>query len=283
MNAMNAVDSAQARLWNGPAGQAWVEAQVILDRMFEPLERMLVDTVVAASARHVLDIGCGTGATVLAACRALGPHAQCTGVDISAPMIAAACARADREGLAAAFICADAQVHAFEPAGADMIVSRFGVMFFDDPLAAFANLRRAARLGAGLRCLAWRSAAENPFMTTAERAAAPFLPALPARRPDGPGQFAFADPDRVRGILAGSGWTDIDIHPVDVALTLPEPDLMQYLTRLGPLGLVLDQAAEATRARIIQAVRAAFEPYVQGAAVVYAAALWSVAATAPFA
>lgn len=264
MNAMNAVDSGQARLWNGPAGQAWVEAQAILDRMFEPLERMLVDAVVAASARHVLDIGCGTGATVLAACRALGPPARCTGIDIAAPIIAAARARADREGLAAGFICADAQAHGFEPGGADMIVSRFGVMFFDDPLAAFANLRRAARPGAGLRCLAWRSAAENPFMTTAERAAAPFLPALPARRP-------------------GSGWTDIDINPVDVALTLPEPDLMQYLTRLGPLGLVLDQADGAIRARIIETVRAAFDPYVRSAEVRFAAALWSVAATAPFA
>ena len=108
-------------------------------------------------------------------------------------MIAAARARAERERTPADFVCADAEVHAFEPASFDTIISRFGVMFFDDPVRAFANLRRAARDDARVRCIAWRSAADNPFMTTAERAAAPLLPTLPARRPDAPGQFAFAN------------------------------------------------------------------------------------------
>ena len=176
-------------------------------------------------------------------------------------MIAAARARAEREGMPASFIRANAQTHAFEPASFDTIISRFGVMFFDDSVAAFANLRRAARDDAELRFIAWRSAAENPFMTTAERAAAPLLPNLPARRPDAPGQFAFADRRRVYSILEESGWAEIDIQPIDVACTLPEK-------RIGPL---LHPARSRrphssgrgrwdSHAQVIETVRAAFDP-----------------------
>jgi hypothetical protein len=195
-------------------------------------------------------------------------------------MIAAARARAEREGTPAHFIRADAQAHPFEPASVDTIMSRFGVMFFADPVAAFANLRRAATADAAMRLLAWRSAAENPFMTTAERAAAPLLPDLPPRRPDAPGQFAFADDRRVHGILADSGWTDIDIHAIDVECTLPERDLVPYLTRLGPVGQALQDADEQTKARVLDVVRPAFDPYVGGAEVRFTAACWMIAARA---
>ncbi|MEC7052204.1 hypothetical protein RFN57_07930 [Streptomyces violaceochromogenes] len=117
-------------------------------------------------------------------------------------------------------------------------------------------------------------------MTTAERAAAPFLPDLPARRPDQPGQFAFADPERVRRILAESGWAGIDIQPVDVVCALPEKDLVTYFTRLGPLGMVLPGADERTRAEIVEAVRPAFDPFVRGTEVRYTAACWMVSARA---
>jgi SAM-dependent methyltransferase len=237
--------------------------------------------VARAGARRVLDIGCGTGATTLAIARHLGASGSCTGADISAPMIASARERAAREGLATArFVCADAQTHAFEPASADAIVSRFGVMFFADPVAAFANLRRAAAPGAALGCLAFRSAAENAFMTTAERAAAPLLPALPARRLDGPGQFAFADSDRVAGILAEAGWTEATLQPIDVVCVFPARDLDVYFTRLGPVGLALQAADEVTRAQVVDAVRSAFEPFVRGGDVQFTAACWHLAARA---
>jgi hypothetical protein len=162
-----------------------------------------------------------------------------------------------------------------------MIISRFGVMFFDDSVKAFANLRRAARDGAELRFLAWRSPAENPFMTTAERAAAPLLPNIPAREPDAPGQFAFADRHRVNRVLAQSGWAEIDIRPVDVSCNLPEKELVRYFTQLGPLGRVLHEADEQTRTQIVEKVRAAFDPYVHGDAVRFNAACWIVDARSP--
>ena len=270
----------QLALWNGVAGRAWVDAQESLDRLFKPFEDLLVAAVAARHASRVLDIGCGTGSTTLAIQRQLGAQGRCVGLDISEPMIALARARAAREHAHARFICADAQTHRFEPASFDMLVSRFGVMFFNDSVRAFANLRRAAQRDAALELIAWRSPAENAFMTTAERAAAPFLPELPARRPNAPGQFAFADRNRVHTILEESGWAEIDIEPIDVACVLPERELVAYLTRLGPVGLILKEADDATRQRVVETVRAAFDPYVHGTEVRFTSACWLVRARA---
>ncbi|RAS05048.1 class I SAM-dependent methyltransferase [Cupriavidus alkaliphilus] len=270
----------QAALWNGASGQAWVEHQGLLDNMFRPLEAQLVQAAGNAAAQRILDVGCGTGSTTLALARHLGVEGHCTGIDISAPMLAAARSRAQREGIDASFVHADAQEHAFAPASFDLIVSRLGVMFFDDPVRAFANLRWAATSDARLHCIAWRSAAENPFMTTAERAAAPLLPGLPPRRPGAPGQFAFGDRERVLSILQASGWDDINIVPTDVTCALPEPALVDYLSRLGPVGLALQGADATTRERVIDTVRAAFAPYVHGDTVRYTAACWTITARA---
>jgi SAM-dependent methyltransferase len=269
----------QITLWNGVAGQAWVDEQALLDRVLAPFQDLLVKAVRASAARRVLDVGCGTGSTAVAVARLLD-GGRCTGIDVSEPMIAAARARAERERAPASFLRADAQVYAFEPGSFDMIISRFGVMFFADPVQAFANLRRAAEDDAGLRFVCWRSAAENPFMTTAERAAAPLLPGLPARQPDAPGPFALADEGRLARILEESGWTAIDIQPIDVPCTLPEPELDRYLTRFGPVGLALGAVDEPTRTRVIQTVRAAFDPFVHGGEVRYTAACWMVGARA---
>jgi SAM-dependent methyltransferase len=268
----------QARLWNGSAGRAWVDTQATLERLFQPFEDLLAEAASARPGSRVLDVGCGTGSTTLAFARLRGDEAGCVGIDISEPMIAVARSRAEREGSPASFICANAQTHAFEPASFDSIMSRFGVMFFDDPVRAFANLRHAARDNAELRFIAWRSAAENPFMTTAERAAAPLLPNLPARRSDAPGQFAFGDKRRVHAILDESGWADIDIQPIDVPCTMLETELSGYLSRLGPVGNVLQQAGEHVRSQVIDAVRAAFEPFVHGDEVRLTAACWMVVA-----
>jgi hypothetical protein len=117
-------------------------------------------------------------------------------------------------------------------------------------------------------------------MTTAERAAAPLLPSVPPRVPDAPGQFGFADDRRVRRILEQSGWTQIDIQPIDVACTLPERELTRHATRFGPLARVLQGADDETRTRVVETVRAAFEPYVHGSEVRYDAACWMIEARA---
>jgi SAM-dependent methyltransferase len=273
------IENQQTALWNGAAGRAWVDGQQLLDDLYAPFEDLLVEAMAALDPRSVLDVGCGTGATTLAIARRLGPTSRCVGIDISGPMLAAARGRADQAGLAAGFIHADAQDHPFDPASVDAIVSRFGVMFFADPVRAFSNLHRASTAGARLQCIAWRSAAENPFMTAAERAAAPLLPGMPPRKA-GPGQFAFADAGHVRSILAASGWTDVDIQPIDVACTMPESALLPYATRLGPVGLKLQDLDEAARAPVVDAMRDAFAPYVSGGTVRFTAACWMLCARA---
>ncbi|HEY4210253.1 MAG TPA: class I SAM-dependent methyltransferase [Steroidobacteraceae bacterium] len=282
MNTPQRNDTGQRALWNDSAGRAWVEMQAVLDQVLKPFQDLLLDEVRATGEsgplREVLDIGCGAGSTTLAVARELGPKGRCVGVDISEPLVAAARARAVSEGSAGSFIHADAQEYPFEAESFDCVISRFGVMFFDDPVRAFANLRRAAKAGGALRCIAWRSAAENPFMTTAERAAAPLLQNLPARQPNAPGQFALGDRSRIATILAESGWTEVEIQPVDVLCTLLEKDLTGYLTRLGPVGIALKELDDRTRSQVVEAVRAAFEPYVTGAEVRFTAACWMVRA-----
>ncbi|PNX03234.1 SAM-dependent methyltransferase [Burkholderia sp. 129] len=248
-------------------------------RMFEPFAQRLVEA--ARTGRRVLDVGCGAGATTLAVAQRLGARGRCVGVDVSRPLIAAARARAERGGVPASFVHADAQTHAFVPASFDTIISRFGVMFFENAVDAFANLLRAATSDASLAFVAWRTAAENPFMTTAERAAAPLVPNLPARQPDAPGQFFFGDARRIETVLAQSGWCGIDVRPIDVECTLPERELIGHFSRLGPLGQLFGDLDDATRARVVDTVRAAFAPYVHGAEVRFTAACWLVGARAP--
>ena len=135
------INQKQAEVWNGEGGRAWVEGRALLDHMYQPV----VDAIVAAcpptKGNHVLDVGSGTGAVTIAYARHLDAGPACVGIDFSSPMIAAARARSQREGAKASFIQGDAQIYPFEEASFDLLVSRFGVMFFDDPVRAFTNLR----------------------------------------------------------------------------------------------------------------------------------------------
>lgn len=270
-----------AGLWNGGAGHAWVEEQELVDRMFGPIEDLLLEAVAPGQALRALDVGCGTGGTTLALARRLGPGARCTGIDISAPMVEAARRRAANAGAGLDFVCADAARHAFVPGSFDLVVSRFGVMFFDDPAAAFARLRRAARAGGELRFVAWRGAEENAFMTAAERAARPLLPDLPRRAPDEAGQFGLAREARVRDVLAQAGWEHVGCVPVDLPCAFPEAELDGYLARMGPVGRALETAGGALRERVLARVRTAFDPWVAAGAVRFTAACWLVTARAP--
>ena len=269
----------QAAVWNGPGGHGWVAMQDVLDELFRPFEILLADTAATMESRSVLDVGCGTGGTTLALARRLSPDAECTGIDISEPMITAARERAEHAEVAAEFIRADAELHPFTPERFDTIVSRFGVMFFADPARAFENVRRATAPAGSLCVIVWRDPAENPFMTTAETAAAPLIE-LPPRTPGGPGQFAFAEPTRVRGILGDAGWHDVDLQPIDVECSMPERHLEPYLTHLGSLGRALTTMDAEARAQIIGAVLPAFDRYRVGGDVRFTAACWVVTAAA---
>lgn len=271
---------------------AWGEVQDLLARTARPHELLLADAARTAGARTVLDVGCGTGGTTLALAHALGPDAHITGIDIAAPMLAAARERLEEAAGAAGASSAagvaavelvegDAQTYGFERGVFDLVVSRCGVMFFEDPVAAFANLRAATRAGGGLRMVVWRSAEENAFMTAAVRAARPLVAPelLPEPVPNAPGQFAFANERFLRGVLEEAGWADVELRELDTRCVFPEAQLMPYVTRVGAVANVLPRLDDQMRARVLEVVREAFAPFVRGGAVCYTACMWDVRAT----
>jgi SAM-dependent methyltransferase len=268
----------QSEFWNGAGGDAWVAMQPVMDRVLVGFEELLADAAAERRAERVLDVGCGVGATTLAIARRLGSGASCTGVDISAPMVEAAKERVAFDDDPPRFLLADAATHRFEKGEFDLLVSRFGVMFFADPVAAFARLREAIEIGGGLRFICWRPPEENPFMTTGARAVAHLLPEMPPREPGEPGPFAFAEKGRAAEVLAGAGWGGIEVEPVDVPCALPESDLSRYLAQIGPIGSALREADDAKRAEVLNLARAAYRPFVNGAEVRFTARCWSVGA-----
>ncbi|SES23690.1 Methyltransferase domain-containing protein [Lentzea xinjiangensis] len=269
---MTEVNSEQAAWWRA-AGEGWARAQDMVGLVLQPFQDVLVEAALARPRRRVLDVGCGTGAVTRAIAEATG--AVCVGVDISETMLAAA-----REHGKAEFVEADAQVHAFEERF-DLVVSRFGVMFFADPVAAFGNLLRAAVPGGELTFVTWRAVEENPFMATASRIAASLAPAAVAPDPDGPGPFSLADAGRTREVLERGGWDGIEILPVDRTCVLPAELLVPYLSNMGPIARALREAEESERGRMVESARAAFGEFVHGDEVRIPAACWQVTASAP--
>jgi SAM-dependent methyltransferase len=267
--------------WKDAMGRAWADLHPLMERMNLPIGEAVAHRAEPRPDERVLDVGCGTGATTLDMARRVGPQGRCVGVDISPLLLEAARDAAVAEGVDQAwFVEADAQTYPFEAGAFDAVISRFGVMFFDDPDAAFANLRCALRPDGRLAFACWRSAADNPLSLVPVEAAAPFLPPRPPAAKDAPGRFAFADPDRVRGVLARSGWRDIEIEPLDALTPVSFDELMALSLRLGSLGPVLRDQPAAVREQVHEVVADSLRPYVVDGVVPMTAACWLVAARA---
>lgn len=220
------------------ADRARIEVQEPLDRQLAPLGRRAIQALAPVPGERVLDIGCGAGHTLIDLARAVGPGGQVLGVDISDPMLGEARRRtADLPNVAC--LRADAQGHPFEPAAFDAAFSRFGVMFFADPAAAFANIRRALKPGDRLAFVCWRAFEDNELDHLPLRAAAPHLPPGAAEAP-APDAFSFADPDTVRRVLAEAGFGRIAVEPHDQPVASGSLDAMLAVClRVGPLGRFL--------------------------------------------
>lgn len=275
------VNAAQVDYWNASAGNTWADLSDRLDCMVGPLGLAAMDALALRPDERTIDIGCGCGQTTLELARRVGGNGGALGVDISLPMLAVARARAD-QALAAGvrFLEADAQTHAFEPASADAVFSRFGVMFFADPTAAFANIRGALSPAGRLGFVCWRAMSENPIMTAPMRAALPLLPETPPPPADpfAPGPFAFADRDRLMGILRDAGWHDIVIEPHDQSVS--NGDLEETIgtaMRIGPLGAVVRERPDL-QAQLVDALREALAPHQTPAGVFFDSATWIVTA-----
>ncbi len=278
---MSAANAAQVAYWNETAGRTWADFQDPIDRQIRPLGLAAMQRLAPAPGEQVVDVGCGCGDTSLELARRVGPEGGVLGLDISAPMLEVARRRAAEAGASGLkFRQADAQVAAL-PDDRDAVFSRFGVMFFADPEAAFANLRRSLRPGGRLAFVCWRPLPENLWIHLPAEAAAGLVPPAPPPEPGTPGPFAFADPDRVRAILAQAGFTGIDISPHDEAIGgLDLEGTVGMSVWRGPLGAILRERPDLAPV-LHDRVRTAVSPWLRGDAVYMPSATWLVSARNP--
>jgi SAM-dependent methyltransferase len=270
------------RYWNDGAGPAWVAMQERLDAQIAAHGRRTFTRLAAVPGERVLDLGCGCGGTTLEIAEALGETGRVLGVDVSAPMLALARARADAAGLAGRieFREADAQTADLGTERFDAVFSRFGVMFFDDPVRAFTNVRRALRPGGRLAFVCWQARERNPWMTVPALAAMKHVPFPPPPPADAPGPCAFADPARVRGILERAGFAAIAFEAMEDALPLTGERTEEVFLAVGPVGQALREAkaTDEQRARVMAAIREAIETFRTPRGLRAPAAAWIVSA-----
>jgi SAM-dependent methyltransferase len=256
----------QIRYWNELAGPRWVAQQALLDAQLADLGAHAIGRAAVAAGDAVLDVGCGCGATALELARRVGDTGSVLGVDISAPMLALARQRAAQAGARKLrFELADAQTHQFACEGNDVVFSRFGVMFFADPVAAFANLRRTLKRGGRLAFVCWQALPLNPWMALPLGVIAQHVALPPPPAPDAPGPFSFASRERVAGILERAGFGDIVIEPVVEQLslggTIDLDQAVDFVLTLGPAATLLRDAPPDVRRRTAAAVRDALAPF----------------------
>jgi SAM-dependent methyltransferase len=272
-------NTAQIDYWNDTPGLTWARLQTLLDRQIAPLGEAALAALDPRAGMRILDIGCGCGDTTLALALAVGPEGQVLGADISRPMLEVARQRIAAAGLAqASVIDADAQGEDFGAGQWDGLYSRFGVMFFADPPAAFANLARALKPGGRLAFVCWRPLKENPWMTAPLAAALKHVPPPEPTDPHAPGPFAFADPERVRGILAGAGFSDIVLTPHDQAIGGNAlDDALIVARKVGPAArLIADHPDQ--RETVLASLREALQAHDGPDGVWFDSATWIVTA-----
>jgi len=275
-------NAAQSEYWNAAAGETWAKLQELLDRQIEPLGLAAIDVLQPGEGEHIIDIGCGCGQSSLALAACVAPTGSVLGIDLSKPMLEVARHRPrPAANLRVDFRQLDAQTGDIGRGIFDAAFSRFGVMFFSDPVAAFRNIRASLKRGGRLVFVCWRPLAENPWMLAPLQAALPFIPPVAPPDPTAPGPFAFADAGRVRSILSDAGFALVTTEPFDARIG--GGDLEQSLKlalRLGPLGAALREHPELSR-KVASAVRAVLSKYLTPGGVLMPSAVWIVRAYNP--
>jgi SAM-dependent methyltransferase len=273
----------QVKTWDGESGLHWAEHQDHYDAMLSRLTPGLIAAADISAADQVLDVGCGCGETTRIAGRRASAGTA-LGVDLSGPMLERARARAETDGLGnVRFERADAQETVFPAETFDRVLSRFGVMFFDDPRAAFANLRRSTRPGGRIAFLCWREIGRNEHFAVPFGAVATVVSPPDLGEPGAPGPFSLADPARIRDLLGAAGYDDIAIEPVTepVRVGANAEDAIRFLWGTPVAREMLAQADEDTVAKGVAALREALTPYETSEGLFLGSAAWLVTAQRP--
>lgn len=275
--------AAQIAYWNDDTAVHWAGLQHRIETVFAPLSAIGLQAAAPCPGERALDIGCGCGDTVLALAGAVGVTGHVFGVDVSIPMTAIARQRMFELGIRnAEVVNADAETYVFAPKDRDLLFSRFGAMFFSDPVAATANLWRATRVGGRLCWVVYRELNANPWFTVPLLAASPLLPDAADAAAAATRTFSLADPNRVRHILAAGGWRDVNLTRHDVTLNLGSLDnadaAADLVSWMGPLARRLQDAV--ARAAVLPAVAAALREHAREDVIALTASVWVIGATA---
>lgn len=268
----------QDAYWNEVAGPKWVALDEQINSQIEAIGHAAIEYAAVQPGEQVLDVGCGCGHTSRDLAAAVGSEGRVLGTDLSEPMLALARERGTGTSHLD-FVRGDAQVHSFEPGSFDLLFSRFGVMFFQDPAAAFANLRQALRKGGRVVFACWQEIGKNPWMAIPGAAAMQHLERAAPPDPFAPGPFAFADPARVTGILGEAGFENVSHEPypcrVAVGRGLGREAVLEFLVQMGPAGAAMREAEPEVQQRIRNSVAEAVSPYLkEGEGMVMDAAVW---------
>ena len=268
----------QAAFWNGPGGQGWLASYERIERAIAGFGKMALAAANAQPGEHVLDVGCGNGGTTAALAQAVGPRGHVLGADISETLVEAARARGVDN---ATFMVGDAATHPFEAASCDLVFSRFGVMFFGDPVAAFRNLHRTLKPTGRLAFICWRTPPENPWGLVPLRAAMPHLPPMPRPGPEDPGQYSFGDRARVERILKEAGFGAPTFEALDQPIWMGADvaEVVGNAGRFGPLARAFAEAAPDQVEKAKAAITAALAPHESTNGVVLPGACWLVRAS----
>ncbi|CCE05945.1 putative S-adenosyl-L-methionine (SAM)-dependent methyltransferase [Bradyrhizobium sp. STM 3843] len=273
----------QIAYWNGPGGQRWSDREAAQEILLAPVSQILIERIQARPGDRILDVGSGCGGLALALAKQVAPGGFVLGVDISVPMLARAQAAAAAE-LPVQFALADATVHPFEPASFDFLVSRFGVMFFAEPVVSFANLHRALKSSGRVVFACWREPKQNPWMMAPLQAVYRHVPKMPEVGPEDPGPFAFASEARVRRILGEAGFADIAMEAcalsLDVAIGKGLEAAVQSALEIGPASRALQGHPEELREAARQSIRETLAPHLRGDNVILPGSIWLVTARA---
>lgn len=273
----------QIAYWNGPGGQHWTDRQQAQDTLLAPVSDILIDRARVNAGERIVDVGCGCGATAIAFAQKVGPTGQVLGIDISAPMLARARQLAPA-GLPVDFVLADATVYPFVSGSFDLLVSRFGVMFFAQPALSFANMRRALRLSGRLAFACWREPRDNPWLMTPLQAVYKHVPKLPQVGPEDPGPFSFASEQRVQRILSEAGFAGIAMEPcnlsLDVGMGRGLDAAVETALEIGPAARALEGQPSDVLAAAGNSIREALTPFISGQSVRLPASIWIVTASA---
>jgi SAM-dependent methyltransferase len=270
----------QIAYWNARAGNTWASMQKRLDAQIGSIGLKAMDALALQESERVIDIGCGCGTTSFEIARRVGASGRVTAVDISRPMLEVARRDAEQNRVHnITFLEADAQAYSFQSASSDALYSRFGVMFFIDPVAAFKNLLAALKPKSGrLAFVCWRPLKENPWMGIPVKAAMQHLPPQEPPDPLAPGPFAFADAERVKRILGEAGFSEIAAKPHDQKVQLgPLDNAVEHCTRVGPLSRLLLEYPAAV-APVAETLRKTLAEYISGGVVQMDSAVWIVTA-----